>query len=47
MPTYKNSVGLQYSDFSDNVYKKLDLEVGLPIISKDAGSFLKIDGFIT
>lgn len=28
--TYKQSVGISYVDFSEDAYKKLDVEVALP-----------------
>lgn len=30
MMTYKQSVGVSYIDFSEDAYKKLDVEVALP-----------------
>lgn len=46
MPTYKRSLGLQYSDMNESVYKKFDIECGLPI-GQNTSSFFKIDGFLT
>ena len=44
MPTHKHSVGLQYADMNESVYKKVDFEVALP--GNDASSFAKVDFFI-
>ena len=46
MPTNKRSVGLQYSDMTEDTYKKMDIEFGLPI-NRGTSSFFKIDAFIT
>lgn len=48
MLNYKQSVGVQYIDFSENEYKKLDVEVALPEgLGRFHGmpSFIKVDGF--
>ncbi len=47
MPTYKQSVGLQYAAMTENSYKKFDIDVALPLTSRDAVSFVKVDAFQT
>ena len=47
MPTWKQSVGVQYSGITENTYKKLDVEVAMPVTSRDAMSFVKVDAFHT
>jgi hypothetical protein len=47
MPTWKQSVGVQYSGITENTYKKLDVEVAMPVTSRDAMSFVKLDAFHT
>lgn len=46
MTTYKRSVGLTYADIQERQYKKMEVEVGLPL-DKDSSSFVKVDGFFT
>ena len=47
MPTWKQSVGVQYSGITENTYKKLDVEVAMPVTSRDAVSYVKFDAFRT
>ena len=46
MITYKESVGLQYTKFTEDVYKKFDIELALPIsYSHQSPAYLKVDAF--
>lgn len=45
MVTYKSSVGLSYNDMQEKQYRKLDLEVALPM-GGDSVGYIKADGFI-
>jgi hypothetical protein len=48
MLTKKQSIGLEYNDFNENTLKKLNIELGLPLVgNKDClPQFLKIDGLL-